>query len=162
MKKYTIHYNYYATHDVEVLAESEDEALKKARRVEIDFDNLFLTQNEETVLEAVDVPNLQTLIEKAEDIVKEADQDDAEIKLSPWPRITIEYWTGYNVEHKKELMEDLFWDYERNEIGFNTEDSSGDIGLSEIPEVEQFNICQAIINSKKEGGRYAKLVRNYL
>ena len=33
MKKYVVHYNYYATVDVEVFAESEEEAMQKADQV---------------------------------------------------------------------------------------------------------------------------------
>ena len=66
MKKYTIHYNYYATIDVEVLADSEEEAIRKAEQVDIEREDLELEQNEETVLEAIDVPNLQNLIEQTE------------------------------------------------------------------------------------------------
>lgn len=151
MKKYTINYSFDANISVEVLAESEEEALKKARQVKINKSDLEIEQNEESILEAIDVPNLQNLIEQAEGIIKKADEDDTEIKLNPWPYVTLEYWTGFEMEHKKYLMESLYWDYERDEIGFNTEESAGDFGLSEIPDIEQFNVCQAIINSQKGG-----------
>ena len=151
MKKYTIHYNYYATIDVEVLADSEEEAIRKAEQVDIEREDLELEQNEETILEAIDIPNLQTLIEQAEEIIKKADEEDTEIKLNSWPYVTLEYWTGVEMEHKKYLMENLYWDYERDEIGFNTAESAGDFGLSEIPDIEQFYVCNAIINSQKGG-----------
>ena len=48
-------------------------------------------------------------------------------------------------------MENLYWDYERDEIGFNTAESAGDFGLCEIPDIEQFYVCNAIINSQKGG-----------
>lgn len=154
MKKYTINYCFDANISVEVLADSEEEAIRKAEQVDIEREDLELERNEETILEAIDVPNLQTLIEQAEGIVKEADKEDTEIKLNSWPYVTLEYWTGVEMEHKKYLMENLYWDYERDEIGFNTAESAGDFGLSEIPDIEQFYVCQAIINSQ-EGGHNA-------
>ena len=42
MKKYTIHYNYYATADVTVLAKSKEEAIEKADQIELSNDEFDL------------------------------------------------------------------------------------------------------------------------
>lgn len=46
------------------------------------MNNLHLERNGSEIIEAIEVPDLKLLIEKAEDIIREADK---EIKLDPWP-----------------------------------------------------------------------------
>ena len=54
MKKYTIHYNYYATIDVEVLAENEEEAKLKADLVEVDANDYDFSLKEQSVVDVED------------------------------------------------------------------------------------------------------------
>ena len=42
MKKFVIHYNYYATVDVTVLANSKEEAIEKADQIEFDNNDFEL------------------------------------------------------------------------------------------------------------------------
>ena len=146
MKKYTIHYNFYATIDVEVLADSEEEAKNKARNMDFDKEkDLDLELNEETVLEVEDIGSLTGIIEKAEDIVRNAQEEDRDITLEPWPTVTTEYWTGEEMEYHRQIVDNVFWDDERDEIGINTSESAADFGLSEFPDIEQLEICRKII-----------------
>lgn len=146
MKKYKIIHYYDAAIALEVLAATEDEALEQAKGVDFDMNNLHLERNGSEIIEAIEVPDLKHIIEKAEDIIREADKDDKEIKLDPWPTVTTEWWNGNYMEYRHQTISHIFWDYDRNEIGFQTDDSAADYGLSEIPDIEQHNLCTQIIN----------------
>ncbi len=50
MKKFTIHYDYYATADITVVAETKEEALKEADQIEIPLEDFDLDFNERYVL----------------------------------------------------------------------------------------------------------------
>jgi hypothetical protein len=55
MKKYTVHYDYYATADVVVFANSKEEAIEKANQIELknedfelDFDSMEVFETDST------------------------------------------------------------------------------------------------------------------
>lgn len=148
MKKYSIHYSYYATADVEVLANSQDEALEKASKQHKDFD---YSLNEETIRSVEEAEELEELVLIASEIVKNATDDGIEIKLNPWPYITVDLWNGFDFEARTEIMEQVYWDDDRDEIGFET-DHYSELTLVDIPEFQQYEICKAII---EKGGKYA-------
>lgn len=50
MKKFTIHYDYYATADITVVAETKEEALKEADQIEIPLEEFDFDFNERYVL----------------------------------------------------------------------------------------------------------------
>lgn len=50
MKRFTIHYDYYATADITVVAETKEEALKEADQIEIPLEDFDLDFNERYVL----------------------------------------------------------------------------------------------------------------
>lgn len=152
MKKYTIHYNFCATADIEVLANSKEEAREKADMIDIPLSDFDYDLNEKSIIDEEDVPDLRILIEKAEHIISKAEEEDIEFILNPWPRVTTVYWDGNKMEYQYQLVSFLFWNNERNEIGFNTVESAADYGLSEIPEIEQLEICQSIIAQAEENG----------
>lgn len=145
MKKYTIIHNLTATVAIEVLAETREEAFEKASKNNIDPRDYDFELDNAEIGNEEEVPNLQELIEQAEAIIKKSDEDVDEIALFPWPLVTVESWDGSKMEYQHQRMSLLYWDYEANEIGFNTEESSGDFYLGELPEIEQFDICNAII-----------------
>ena len=70
MKKFIIHYNYYATADVTVLANSKEEAIEKADQIEIPNDEFDLEYDNREAFELEDVPELQEVIDKATAIIK--------------------------------------------------------------------------------------------
>ena len=51
MKKYIVQYTYYASAQIEVEADSEEEAREKAREMEVQRDELYLEPEGETILE---------------------------------------------------------------------------------------------------------------
>lgn len=50
MKKFTIHYDYYAMADITVVAGTKEEALKEADQIEIPLEDFDLDFNERYVL----------------------------------------------------------------------------------------------------------------
>lgn len=149
MKKFTIIHNLTATVSIEVLAETREEAFKKASKNNIDPRDYDFELDSAEIGDEEEVPDLQKLIEKAEAIIKKADEEDDEITLFPWPLVTVESWDGSKMEYHHQRMSLLYWDYEVNEIGFNTEESSGDFYLSELPEIEQLELCISIIKTQE-------------
>lgn len=145
MKKFTIIHNLTATVSIEVIAETREEAFKKAAHNNIDPRDYDFELDNAEIGHEEEIPDLKDLITKAEAIVKAADEEDDHIILNPWPIVTTESWNGNKMENHKQLMSLLYWDYDSDEIGFNTEESGGDFCLSELPEIEQFEICNAII-----------------
>lgn len=55
MKKFTVHYNYYATADVVVYANSKEEAIEKADQIEFDNNDFELDFESREVFESEDV-----------------------------------------------------------------------------------------------------------
>lgn len=145
MKKYTIIHNFTATVSIEVLAETQEEAFEKASKNDIDPRDYDFELDNAEIGNEEDVPDLQELIAKAEAIIKKADEEDDSITLFSWPLVTVESWDGSEMEYHHQRMYQLYWDYETDEIGFNTEESAGDFYLSELPEIEQYELCKAII-----------------
>lgn len=148
MKKYTVIHNFTATVSIEVLAETQEEAFEKASKNNIDPRDYEFELDSAEIGHEEKVPDLQELIAKAEVIIKKADQEDDTIILNPWPVVTTESWDGTQMLYHKQLMYQLYWDYESDEIGFNTEESAGDFYLSELLEIEQYNLCQQIIKTQ--------------
>lgn len=54
MKKFIVHYNYYATVDVTVLANSKEEAIEKADQIEFDNNDFELDFESRDVFESED------------------------------------------------------------------------------------------------------------
>lgn len=150
-KKYTVHFNWYATADVEVLAESEEDAIEQAREVELDPNDYHYDLNEESVIGTEDVPDLEDTIAQAEIIIKKAEEDEIFFDLSPWPWIRTETWNGIDYNSKKELAENVFWDKHFDEIAF-TLDGGAEVNLSELPELQQLELCLQIINPAESNG----------
>lgn len=151
MKKFTVIHNFTATASIEVLAETREEAFEKARQNELDLADYDFELDSAEIGHEEDIPTLSTLIEKAEAIIKKANEEDVCFVINPWPRVTTELWTGYNMEHRQELTENVYWNAEDDEIGF-TLDGGAEAILSEFPEIEQFNICQSIIAQAELNG----------
>lgn len=143
MKRYYIHYNYYATADVPVLAETEEEALERAREVQLNLEDYDFTLNEESVIDEEEVPDLKSLIKEAENILKGKES----IKLNPWPTVTVLVWNGECMEPIREIIENIYWDEEREEIGFET-DRCSELTISDIPDIERLELCQSIIKTQ--------------
>ena len=61
MKKFVIHYNYYATVDVTVLANSKEEAIEKADQIEFDNNDFELDFESREVFESEDATSKEII-----------------------------------------------------------------------------------------------------
>lgn len=153
MKKFIIHYNYYATVDVSVLANSKEEAIEKADQIDIDNDDFDFEFDTREVYDSEDVPDLQETIDKATAIIKQfnegAGQEDF-YSVPCYPTITTQVWNGNEYIKHKNIVEDFYYDSDK---GLMMDVGEGfEVELSELPEIEQLNVCQVIINSAKDNG----------
>lgn len=150
MKKYTIHYNYYATADVTVLANSKEEAIEKADQIELYKDEFDLEFDTREVYDCEDVPDLQETIDKATAIIKQYGEEGHEdfFNVPCYPTVTTQCWDGEEFLKQKNLVEDFYYDPEK---GLMMDVGEGfEVELSELSDIEQLNVCQVIIDSAKE------------
>ena len=153
MKKFIIHYNYYATADVTVLANSKEEAIEKADQIEIDNDDFNFEFDTREVYDYEDVPELQEVIDKATAIIKQfnegAGREDF-YSVPCYPTITTLVWNGDEYIKHKNTVEDFYYDSDK---GLMMDVGEGfEVELSELSDVEQLNVCQVIINAAQENG----------
>lgn len=151
MKKYTIHFNYYATVDIEVLADSEEEAIQKADEKEIPLEDFDLTYNSKNVMFEEEVEDLETLIEKASSIIRNYDAEERGFyKVDCYPTIISKVvWDGNDWRDIKNIVEDFYWDETEEKLGVIVNENE-EVLISELNEMEQFDVCQTIINSVKK------------
>lgn len=62
MKKILVHYNYYATVDVVVLANSKEEAIEKADQIEFDNNDFELDFESREVFESEDATSKEIIV----------------------------------------------------------------------------------------------------
>lgn len=151
MRKYVIHYNYFATADVTVLANSEEEAIKKAEQIEIPNDEFYLEYDNKEVCESEEVPDLQELIDKAETIIRKFDEGagkDDFYKVPCYPTITTLCWDGDKLNQRKNVVENFYYDK-----GIMLDMGEGfDVELAELTDIDLLNVCQVIIDSAQANG----------
>lgn len=148
MKKFVIHYNYYTTADVTVLANSKEEAIEKADQIEISNDEFSLEYDNREAFELEDVPELQEVIDKATAIIKKfnegAGQEDF-YNVPCYPTVTTYCWNGDEMVKKKNIVEDFYYDPEK---GLMMDVGEGfEVELSELSDIEQLNVCLVIIDA---------------
>ena len=153
MKKFIIHYNYYATADVTVLANSKEEAIEKADQIEIPNDEFDLEYDNREAFELEDVPELEEVIDKATAIIKKfnegAGQEDF-YNVPCYPTVTTYCWNGDEMVKNKNAVEDFYYDPDK---GLMMDVGEGfEVELSERSDVEQLNVCQVIINAAPNNG----------
>lgn len=149
MKKFVIHYNYYATVDVTVLANSKEEAIEKADQFEFDNNDFELDFESREAFDEGDVPDLQDLTTKASNIIKDYKSDEP-FKVLYYPTVTTRSWDGEKFENQHNTVEDFYWDEEK---GLMMDVGEGfEVGLTELSDIEQLEVCQVIINAAHSNG----------
>lgn len=151
MRKYVIHYNYFATADVTVLANSKEEAIEKADQIEIPNDEFSLEYDNKEVCESEEVPVLQELIDKADAIIRKFDEGagkDDFYKVPCYPTITTLCWDGDKLNQRKNVVENFYYDK-----GIMLDMGEGfDVELAELTDIDLLNVCQVIIDSAQANG----------
>jgi hypothetical protein len=143
MKKYTIRCSFLAEADVEVLANSEDEARQKARNTEIPIGNYHFEPDTETVEDEEEIQDLSDMIREVTTIIKQKE----ELVPEECPSIHLELWNGDDWETKRKKVNAVFWDNVDEQIGIELNDES-DVLLDELTEIEQYEVCKSVINTK--------------
>lgn len=145
MKKYNICFCYDAKVDVEVLANSREEAIEKASQIEMPLEDYDFDLNE-TIVNTTDeeIGSLDELTEKAVEIMKRVDC------IGPISFLTasVLVWDGFSMNPIVKRIDSIYWDELHEEICFDAGDSS-ECCLSDCSEIEQYNICKEIIKSDK-------------
>lgn len=145
MKKYTIRYSFFAEAYVDVLANSEDEARQKARNTEIPHENYHFEPDTETVEDEEEIQDLSDMIREVTSIIKQKE----DLIPEESPSIHLELWNGDEWETKRKKVSAVFWDNVEEQIGIELNDES-DMLLDELTEIEQYEVCKSIINTKTE------------
>lgn len=153
MKKYVIVCRYYATAEIEVLANSEKEANEKADQVELSPEDFVFDFIDSEISEAEEVPELSDMIERTGKILDRFSKEkDDEVYIVPaYPIVTTNIWDGREIKKVRNLIEDFYWDKETSELILTSEDQV-DISLSELSEAEQHKVCNMIIDAAPANG----------
>ena len=153
MQKFIIHYNYFATADVTVLANSKEEAIEKADQIELSNDEFDLQFDTREVYGSGDVPDLKEIIDKAEEIIRKFDEGAGQedfYNVPCYPTVTTYCWNGDEMVKNKNTVEDFYYDSDKGlvmDVG-----ESFEVEMSELSDVEQLNVCQVIIDAAKDNG----------
>lgn len=153
MKKYVIVCRYYATAEIEVLANSEKEANEKADQVELSPEDFVFDFIDSEISEAEEVPELSDMIERTGKILDRfsKEKDDEIYTVPAYPIVTTNIWDGREIKKVQNLIEDFYWDKEASELILTSEDQV-DICLSELSEAEQHKVCSMIIDAAPANG----------
>lgn len=147
MKKYTIHLNYYATIDIDVLAENRQQARELAMQDDTPLNEFDFDLNDVEVLEEQEIEDPEKLIRQADSILQRALKQGEAYQLPFWPTITIQTWDGLNVQQQSDILQSVYWDEERDEIGLET-DKFAEITISDLSEVQQYEVAKAIVDAQ--------------
>ena len=152
MKKYVIVCRYYATAEIEVLANSEKEANEKADQVELSPEDFVFDFIDSEISEAEEVPELSGMIERTGEILDRfsKEKDDEVYTVPAYPIVTTNIWDGREIKKVRNLIEDFYWDSEK---GLMMDVGEGfEVELDELPEIEQLEVCELIIREASNNG----------
>ena len=152
MKKYVIVCRYYATAEIEVLANSEKEANEKADQVELSPEDFVFDFIDSEISEAEEVPELSDMIERTGKILDRfsKEKDDEVYTVPAYPIVTTNIWDGREIKKVRNLVEDFYWDSEK---GLMMDVGEGfEVELGELPEIEQLEVCELIIREASNNG----------
>lgn len=150
MRKFIIIHNFTATASIEVLAETREEAFAKAAQNDLDLADYDFELDSAEIGHEQEIGDLQEIIEKATTIIKNfgegVGQEDF-FKVPCYPTVTTLSWNGDEYIKHKNTVEDFYYDSEKGlmmDVG-----EAFEVELSELPEIEQLEVCQLIINASK-------------
>ena len=150
MKKYTIHYNYYATIDVEVLAENEEEAKLKADLVEVDANDYDFSLNEQSVVNVEDGVDLENMTRKLVVRVKQYAVDHAGEPL-PLRHLHLlcdvnSVWNGSDYEVERDQAADVTWNESEQSLVVSF-DHTEPMNLDELRDIDQYYMAKSVLES---------------
>ena len=152
MKKFTIIHNFMAVASIEVIAETREEAFEKARENDLELSDYDFELDSAEIGREEDMPDLQELINKASEVIKRygEEEHDSYFSVPTYPTITTQVWNGDEFIKQRNIVEDFYWDSEK---GLMMDVGEGfEVELDELPEIEQLNVCQVIIDAAQANG----------
>ena len=152
MKKFTIIHNFTAVASIEVLAETREEAFEKAKENDLELSAYNFELDSAEIGREEDIPDLQELINKASEVIKRygEEEHDSFFSVPTYPTITTESWNGNEFIKQRNIVEDFYWDSEK---GLMMDVGEGfEVEFDELPEIEQLNVCQVIIDAAQANG----------
>ena len=152
MKKFTIIHNFTAVASIEVIAETREEAFQKARENDLELSDYDFELDSAEIGQEEDIPDLQELINMAGEVIKRygEEEHDSFFSVTTYPTITTESWNGDEFIKHHNIVEDFYWDSEK---GLMMDVGEGfEVELDELPEIEQLNVCQVIIDAAQANG----------
>ena len=152
MKKFTIIHNFTAVASIEVLAETREEAFQKAKENDLELSAYNFELDSAEIGREEDIPDLQELINKASEVIKRYEEEghDSCFSVPTYPTITTQSWNGDEFIKHHNIVEDFYWDSEK---GLMMDVGEGfEVEFDELPEIEQLNVCQVIIDAAQANG----------
>ena len=152
MKKFTIIHNFTAVASIEVIAETREKAFEKAKENDLELSAYNFELDSAEIGREEDIPDLQELINKASEVIKRygEEEHDSFFSVPTYPTITTESWNGNDFIKQRNIVEDFYWDSEK---GLMMDVGEGfEVELDELPEIEQLNVCQVIIDAAQANG----------
>lgn len=159
-KIFTVHRNYYATFDVQVVAETEEEAIEKADKIfqDVNPSEFYFTDNSTEVIDTKPADDFDTLFEEAVKHIRFVTENDGDtMLLSIDVRVSVkEYDAIYHESEDRNacvMTECVYvseeYGYEKIMVRFEGEYADHwnleDIDLGELDELEQLKILKEIL-----------------
>ena len=137
---------------MEVIAETREEAFEKARENDLELSDYDFELDSAEIGREEDIPDLQELINMAGEVIKRygEEEHDSFFSVPTYPTITTQSWNGDEFIKQRNIVEDFYWDSEK---GLMMDVGEGfEVELDELPEIEQLNVCQVIIDAAQANG----------
>lgn len=152
MKKFTIIHNFTAVASIEVIAETREEAFEKAKENDLELSAYNFELDSAEIGREEDIPDLQELINKASEVIKRygEEEHDSFFSVPIYPTITTESWNGDEFIKQRNIVEDFYYDSDKGLMMYIGE--GFEVELDELPEIEQLNVCQVIIDAAQANG----------
>lgn len=152
MKKFTIIHNFTAVASIEVLAETREEAFEKAKENDLELSAYNFELDSAEIGREEDTLDLQELINKASEVIKRygEEEHDSFFSVPTYPTITTESWNGNEFIKHHNIVEDFYYDSDKGLMMYIGE--GFEVELDELPEIEQLNVCQVIIDAAQANG----------
>lgn len=152
MKKFTIIHNFTAAASIEVLAETREEAFKKAKENDLELSDYDFELDSAEIGREEYVPDLQELINKASEVIKRygEEEHDSCFSVPTYPTITTQSWNGNEFIKHHNIVEDFYYDSDKGLMMYVGE--GFEVELDELPEIEQLEVCELIIREASNNG----------
>lgn len=148
MKKYVVHYNYYATVDVEVFAESEEEAKEKANQVCVDPRCYDFSLDEQSIIDMEDGIDLPSMVAELTDCVKHHVSEYPGEPMSVGHYVYCEVcstWTGAEYVPVLDTVTGLIWNEDAQSLVVSFK-NHGDMHFDELAEIDQYYLAKNVLD----------------